>query len=113
MKNVVRHGRHIEIETVETGLAERRKKKHFIKVPQPWVDRLVGAHYIVTYRVALHLLYRHWRERGAPFTLANGVLSLKGVSRGTKWRALRELEKLGLITIERRERRSPRITVLP
>jgi hypothetical protein len=112
MNNVVRDGRHIEIETVETGLGERRKKKHFIKIPQTWVDRLIEARYTVTYRVALHVLYRHWRERGAPFTLANGVLAMKGVTRGTKWRALQELEKLGLITIERRDRRSPRITVL-
>jgi hypothetical protein len=84
---------------------------HFVKVPWIWVERLAKARYRVTYRVAMHLLYQHWKARGRPIRLANGVLQLEGVAKGTKWRALRELEKLSLIAIERRSRKSPLITI--
>jgi hypothetical protein len=90
----------------------RKRREHFVKVPWTWIERLVGARYIATYRVAHHVLYRHWKGRGEPFTLANGMLEMEGVERRAKWRALLELERLGLITIERRPRKSPRITVL-
>jgi hypothetical protein len=89
-----------------------RKRKHFIKVPWTWHERLAEARYIVTYRLAHHVLYRHWKGGRQPFTLSNGMVAMEGIARGTKWRALRELEQLGLITIERRKRRSPRITVI-
>jgi hypothetical protein len=54
------------------------------------------------------------RLQGAPADdkLANGVLEIYGVSRGQKWRALKELEALGLIRVEHCERKSPRVTVL-
>jgi hypothetical protein len=88
----------------------RKRREHFVKVPWTWVERLVKARYTATYRVALHVLYRHWKGSGKPFTLSNGMVAMEGVERRAKWRALRELEQLGLITIERRKRKSPRIT---
>jgi hypothetical protein len=84
---------------------------HFVKVPCWWAERLARCRYKVTYRVALHLLYRHWKSSGRPISLANGVLKMEGVSRGTKWRGLRELEQLGLITVECRPNKSPMVTV--
>jgi hypothetical protein len=85
---------------------------HFVKVPCWWIERLAkSTRYRVTFLVALHLLYRHWKLRGQPIKLANGALKMEGVSRGTKWRALGELERAGLITIERRLRKSPVIAV--
>jgi len=61
---------------------------------------------------ALHLLFRVFKERRQTIKLANGVLEIYGVSRGQKWRALKELEALGLIRVEHCERKSPRVTVL-
>jgi hypothetical protein len=90
----------------------KRKRQHFIQVPWDWVERLATARYIATYRVALHILYRHWKDRGLPFTLSNGAMAIEGVSRWQKWRALQELEQLGLITIERNKRKSPKIVVV-
>jgi hypothetical protein len=89
----------------------QRRREHFVKVPWSWVERLAKARYTATYRVALHVLYRHWKGGGKPFTLSNGMVAVEGVGRRAKWRALRELEQLRLITIERRKRKSPRITV--
>ena len=75
-------------------------------------ERLAEARYIATYRVALHLLYQTWKRGGQPVLLPNGPLIAEGIALGTKWRALKELERLGLITIERRKRKAPRITAL-
>jgi hypothetical protein len=58
------------------------------------------------------VLYGHWKGRGEPFTLSNGMVDMEGVTRWGKWRALAELEQLGLITIERRRRKSPLIVVV-
>jgi hypothetical protein len=90
----------------------RRKREQFIKVPGIWVEKLARTRYLATYRVALHVLYRHWKGRGEPFTLSNGMVEMEGVTRWGKWRALTELERLGLITVKRRHHRSPLITVI-
>jgi hypothetical protein len=92
--------------------ASSRKRCHFIKVPVPWVERLTQAHYIATYRVALHLLYLSWKAGSQSVELPNGSLRAEGVERRAKWRALQELERLGLIAIERRLRKAPRVAVL-
>jgi hypothetical protein len=49
----------------------------------------------------------HWKGNGAPIKLSNGMLEIDGISRQAKWRALTDLERLGLIQVERRPNRSP------
>ena len=90
--------------------ARRRRQNQFVMVPLEWKIRLGGAHSVYTFKVALELLYRHWKSGGKPVLLPN--VGIDGVPRGTKWRALGELESLGLITIERRPKKSPRITII-
>jgi hypothetical protein len=90
----------------------QKQRQHFVKVPGIWVERLKDARYIATYRVALYLLYQHWKGAGAPITLSNTATVEQGVTRWRKWEALRELEQLGLITVEKRERRSPRVKII-
>jgi hypothetical protein len=81
-------------------------------VPRSWSDRLKGARHASTYKLAVHLLYQHWRTSGQPIALTNVALAGTGVSRRAKWRALRELERLELVEIKRRRRRSPIVTLL-
>jgi hypothetical protein len=66
---------------------ERERRKHFIKVPWDWYEKLKGAT-ASTHRVALYLLYRHWKDKSAPIKLSNEALSTAGVPRETKRRAL-------------------------
>jgi hypothetical protein len=89
----------------------QKRRQHFVKVPWTWVERLRGATG-QTYRMALCLLYSHWKGRGEPVKLANGMLRIDGISRQTKWRVLGDLERRGLIAIERRPQRSPIVRVL-
>jgi hypothetical protein len=88
----------------------QKRRQHFIKVPWVWLEQLDGATG-ETYRVALCLLYLHWKAKGRPIKLANGMLRVDGVSRQTKWRALRELERRDLISVECRPGKSPIIRV--
>jgi len=82
-------------------------------VPIAWADQLKAARYTSTYRLAHDLLHQHWKNGGQAIALTN-VVSLKnaGVSRGQKWRVLSELERLKLVAVERRPRKSPRVTLL-
>jgi hypothetical protein len=88
-----------------------RPGRHFVMVPLEWLERLAGAKNLATSKLALRLLYLHWRGQGRPVTLSNVAANQAGVSRGQKWRALAELEALDLITVRRRKRRSPEITL--
>jgi hypothetical protein len=90
----------------------RKRRQHFIQVPWTWVEKLSKTQSANTYRVALYLLFLHWKGNGTPIKLANGMLAMDGVTRFSKWRALRELEQAGLITIERHPRKSPTIAVV-
>ena len=83
-----------------------KRQQHFVQVPWSWVERLDGATGR-THDVALHLLYLHWKGHKRPVKLPNGMLKMDGISRQSKWRALRALEKRGLIVVECRQRKSP------
>jgi hypothetical protein len=88
-----------------------KRRKHFIMLPFTWLERLSGAAG-QTYALALHLLYRDWKTNGAPIKLANGMLKIDGIGRTTKHRALVDLERRGLISVERRPGKSPTIRLL-
>jgi len=95
---------------VSTPAKVRKRREHFIKVPVAWDDKLTGCAG-TTYKIANRILYLHWRNRGRPFKLANGMLEYDGVSRFSKRRALANLEWLGLVTVERQFKKSPIVHV--
>jgi hypothetical protein len=91
------------------GRAARRRREQFIQVPMEWSERLKAARLISSYRLAHFLLFRHWQSGGKPFPVSNVA---PGLEQKEKWRGLRELERLGLIRVENRQRRAPMVTVL-
>jgi hypothetical protein len=101
----------------------RKRREQFVMVPMLWVERLGRCRIgnancvtpratVTTYQVALHLLHLHWKNSGKPFKLPNGMLGYDGISSASKWRALVDLERRGLITVERRPKKSPIIHFL-
>ena len=94
------------------SVAAVRRRRHFIKVPNSWMEELQKARHIGTYRVALHLLYRHWKKAGEVAPLSNVALAEVGVTRWEKWRALEELERLGLVEVRRRPRQAPLVKLI-
>jgi DNA-binding transcriptional ArsR family regulator len=61
--------------------------------------------------VGLALWYLKGLRRTNSFILSNLMIAEWGVQPDAKRRALRKLEKAGLITIERREKRSPLVSL--
>jgi hypothetical protein len=94
------------------GGPRARRQDRFVIVPATWAGRLTDARHASTLKLALYLLYRHWKSGGQPIPLSNVFAASVGVSRRSKWRAINELEHLKLITVERRPRKSPRVTLL-
>jgi hypothetical protein len=94
---------------------KRKRARQFIKVPMSWADCLFlvpARHAGGTYRIALAFLRRQWERQTSTFTLSNKVAAEIGLPPRTKWRALRELELLGLVKIDRRSRKSPVVTIV-
>jgi hypothetical protein len=89
---------------------KRRKqwRRQFVRVPWEWVERLRPARRVSTYQLALLLAYEYWRQGGRPIVLSNVAAEMP---RRSKWRALVELESMGLIRIERRSRKAPLVTL--
>ena len=80
-------------------------------VPREWELRLLAAKRISTYRLAHELLYLHWYGKGKPVTVSSKVAKAVKLSDRSKWNALTELERLGLIGVNRKPRKSPRVVL--
>jgi hypothetical protein len=92
----------------------KQNKGAFVKVPQWWIReaaKAIGTMHAPAMLVTIELLYAHWKTGSTTVPLSNGRLTKLGISRETKRRALRRLEKAGLITVERHSGRSPRVTL--
>jgi hypothetical protein len=98
--------------TKAAGSRKVKWQRKFIRVPWAWVDQLKATKRASTYRLALIMIYEYWRTGGRPIKLSNAMLAGDGVTRKSKWRALRELEQLGLVKVERQPRKSPMVTLL-
>jgi hypothetical protein len=102
-------------EAVEARLATPRKvqearAEHFIMKSWAWHERLIGAPG-QTWRLADIVLYFHWRGGKKPFKLARGLRGMAAMPRMTRLRALRDLERRGLVAVEWRQRKSPIVKV--
>ena len=81
-------------------------------VPRAWELRLLEASRISTYRLAHELLYLHWYGKGAPIIVSGKVARVAKLSGRSKGNAIDELAELGLIEVERKPRRAPRVVLL-
>jgi hypothetical protein len=100
MNYVIRGGRRIEVETIETGIGAkpwRRQTNSFAKVPLEWAARAAKATRTPQALVWVILLHMAWQAKGLPFPLPNTALARYGVSREMKRRALTALEFAGLV----------------
>jgi len=97
------------VKAIEAGKSTNATKGRFVRVPGEWAHRLCRAKHLSSYKVAVYLLHLHWKSRGKPIRLANAALKQMGVGRDAKWRALLELETLGLVEVSRRDRKSPEV----
>jgi hypothetical protein len=90
----------------------KRQQQQFVMVPWSWIKRLKGARRPASHMVGYLILYQHWKTKGQPVPVSTVALRPLGVTRWAKWRALKELEQLGLIRVQNSPGRAPLATVL-
>lgn len=82
----------------------------FVKFPAMWEACVAKRGTLVsTYRVALYLLDQARFAQHVP--LSTAALKKRGVSRASKWRALGQLSRAGLVGVERHKGRLPVVKV--
>jgi hypothetical protein len=88
-----------------------KQDRLFAQVPLASLRKLEGASGN-TVILWVWLCHKDWQAKHKPFVLPNGRLECLGVGRHSKWRSLNDLEKRGMIAVERRPRRSPLVHIL-
>jgi hypothetical protein len=83
-----------------------------VKVPLWWITAAAKHARSPATMVLIELLYASWKGGSSTFSLPNGRLAKLGISREIKRRVLRDLERSGLITVERRPSKSPIVTLV-
>ena len=91
---------------------KRKKPEPFAIVPLSWAKRMTAATHTKRALVGIVLLHMAWKTKRTTFPLPNGQLAKLGVSRQTKRRALADLERAGMITVERPSRKTPIVTMV-
>jgi hypothetical protein len=91
----------------------KKRRQQFVMVPMWWYEKLANPVPAcrATCLIAMHLLHLDWKNLEKPFKLANGMLEYDGISRFSKYRALKDLERRGLISVDWRGKKSPIIHV--
>jgi hypothetical protein len=89
-----------------------RSKEPFIRITVSQAQRLQMLKpppYITILQV---ILFESFRHHGHPFLLPADALVGSGFSRWAQWRAIVQLEKVGLISVDRSNLKQPKVTVL-
>ena len=94
------------------GSGTARIKEEFIMIAESQALKLRQTGSFGCAMIFLILLYQKFRHRGKPFLMPIEPLVEDGFSRTTQWRAIVRLEKVGLISVKRKRRQPPSITVL-
>jgi hypothetical protein len=89
-----------------------KRETQFAPVPLEWAAKVAKRTRSPAFAVKVALAYMAWKAGGPTFPLTNTLLDRLGVNRENKRRALANLEKNGIIQLERRGRRAPIVTVL-
>lgn len=92
----------------------RRIKGEFLKGPIPlaWLSiasKLPGK---APLAVALSIMFEVGRRKQTEIVLTSAICERFGVNRKSKYRGLHALEDVGLVSVERRPRKNPIVTVL-
>jgi hypothetical protein len=117
MNYVIRHGRRIEIETLNTGIkpkAIKRKKFAVVPLTNDWGYRAMtvagrGA------AIVVHALYVQKSTGRGDVPITPAVLQRCGISQKRRWITINQLVKAGLATVRYRGskfRGSPLLTIL-
>jgi hypothetical protein len=89
----------------------RRSVEPFDKFPRWWTLVMKDAG-VGSFKIALLLLHLNWKSGGRPVTVSAAAAKARGVGPRQKVTAISTLERLGIIRVERRFKKSSLISVL-
>ena len=89
-----------------------KREDPFVRHPQWFAEATARITKSPAILVCYYILHASWKARSLTFTMPNGWLEERGVSRKTKRRVLLELEAAGLIMVDRSNHRSPKVTLM-
>jgi hypothetical protein len=89
----------------------KRRSRHFTRIPMTLWEQLSGAPR-QTLWMANYVLYLHWKGNGEPFKLSNDYTRACGIPPSSKQRALRDLARRNVISVDWRARKSPLVSVV-
>jgi hypothetical protein len=117
MDYVMRHGRRIEIETVNTGIVPKRRKgfaMRWVKLPRNWITSLERSESVNAYRLAHRILWAAYEDKRGKGVVTLSKAVAPGMPPTTRNRAIQELIELGLIILleKPREGRAKRVRVV-
>lgn len=103
MNFVMRQGKRIEVDTLDTGHAPRRRRQtfeaKFVKVPAHWITALSRTKRTSTWQLAMVILAEAFKRKhlGGEIILSSQVTRMPHV---TRYRATQELVRIGLIQLK-------------
>ena len=118
MGYVMRHGRRIEVVTINPDpcpIPKRRRKSFepwFVKLPRHWISALRRSKSARTWELAVIILWEAFKDkRGTGEVILSSQVT--GMPGSTRRRAARELVELGLITVAEEQTQTLRARVIP
>ena len=83
----------------------------YLLIPDDWLDRLDAIPGRHAHRLMIGLMRISWRQKSATVKVTNKIFLGCRMDRHTKSETLRRLEQAGMISVERRPRKSPLVTI--
>jgi hypothetical protein len=90
----------------------RLARAKFVQLPYEETLQAAGELQNAQLAVLVELAHLRFKTHENPVPLANTALRAAGLSRLSKLRALRQLEKVGLVKVSQRGQKSPLVTIL-
>jgi hypothetical protein len=90
----------------------KKRREQFALVPMSLWETLNDASG-QTLRLVVYLIHMYWKDEYKPVKLANGMMAINGICRESKRQVLRDLEARGIVTVDRRVKKSPIVQFCP
>ena len=106
------HKRRLQELELTAPIKRKKTPEPFVKVPLRWITEAAKATRSPTTSVCFELLRASWKAGSPTFSCPNVRLKSLDVSREVKRRVLRDLERAGLIMVERRHGKATIVTLI-
>jgi hypothetical protein len=109
---VFRHGKEIEVETLQSTTPPKRRKHLFAQIPLQSAAKVAKITRSHQFFVWIWLQHMAWKTKSRTFAISNSALAQYGIDRDSKRRALESFEAAGMISVVRHKNKAPVVTLI-